>query len=139
MTLRSLIGAATLAAGLASSAALAWDQFPFDYYSQRSDTVTLGAGNARDINAATQIINPWPPYAFDRRIPGNGQRMVGAVKRYENPQQLRQAPCPMVPVFDPAAEGGLGRTQTASGQCGAGGIGFGGVVGGAIPAGPAAR
>ena len=54
----------------------------FDQYVQRSDTLTLGAGNAKAINTVTHMINPWPPYVMDRRIPGNGERMVGAVERY---------------------------------------------------------
>src|SRR3979411_624042 len=29
-------------------------------YIQRSDTITLGAGNAKDVNAATHVIDPWP-------------------------------------------------------------------------------
>lgn len=56
---------------------------PATQYVQRTDTVTLAAGDAQDVNASTQTINPWPPYAANRRIPGNGPRMVGAVERYE--------------------------------------------------------
>jgi hypothetical protein len=56
---------------------------PATPYVERTDTVTLGAGNAQEINAATHTIDPWPRYVGDRRIPGNGARMVGAVERYE--------------------------------------------------------
>jgi|SRR6185437_3487242 hypothetical protein len=56
---------------------------PATQYVQRTDTVTLAAGDAQDVNAAAQTIDPWPPYAANRHIPGNGQRMVGAVERYE--------------------------------------------------------
>jgi hypothetical protein len=126
------VAMAALVGGLVSSQARAWwDTDSFDTYLQRSDTITLGAGNAKEVNGVTHMITPWPPYAFDRRIPGNGARQVGAVQRYENPSRIRQAPCPSVPVFDPSAEGGTGRTQTASGQCGAGGINAGGIAGGA--------
>ena len=52
-------------------------------YLHRSDTVTLSAGNAKDVNAATQVIDPWPRYVGDRRIPANGERMVGAIQRYQ--------------------------------------------------------
>jgi hypothetical protein len=52
-------------------------------YVHRSDTITLGAGNAKDVNAATQVIDPWPRYVGNRRIPANGERMVGAVQRYQ--------------------------------------------------------
>jgi len=56
---------------------------PATPYVQRIDTVTFGAGDAQDVNTATQMIDPWPPYVGNRRIPGNGSRMVGAVERYE--------------------------------------------------------
>lgn len=58
-------------------------------YVNRSDTVTLSAGNAKDVNAATHVIDPWPPYVGDRRIRGDGERMVGAVQRYRRPQTAR--------------------------------------------------
>jgi hypothetical protein len=62
---------------------------PAGQYVARSDTVTLGAGNAKDVNAATHVIDPWPRNVKDRRISGNGERMVGAVQRYQRPQTGR--------------------------------------------------
>jgi hypothetical protein len=56
---------------------------PATQYVQRIDTVTLAAGDAQDVNAATHTIDPWPPYSANRRIPGNGARLAGAVERYE--------------------------------------------------------
>src|SRR5882724_8858057 len=58
-------------------------EHPAEQYVQRTDTITLGAGNAKDVNAATHIIDPWPRRVGDRRIPGNGERMVNAVDRYK--------------------------------------------------------
>jgi hypothetical protein len=58
-------------------------------YIQRSDTITLGAGNAKDINAATHIIDPWPRDVGRRRIHFNGERMVGAMQRYLGRQGVR--------------------------------------------------
>jgi hypothetical protein len=52
-------------------------------YFHRSDTITLSAGNAKDVNAATHVIDPWPRQVHNRRIPANGERMVGAVQRYQ--------------------------------------------------------
>jgi hypothetical protein len=52
-------------------------------YARRTDTITMGAGNAKDMNAATHVIDPWPRRVGDRRIPGNGERMVNAVDRYK--------------------------------------------------------
>jgi hypothetical protein len=51
-------------------------------YAQRSDKVTLSAGDAKDVNATTHTIDPWPPGVTDRRIPANGERMVRAIERY---------------------------------------------------------
>jgi hypothetical protein len=55
-------------------------------YTNRHDKATPTSGNAHDANSVTQFITPWPPYVADRRIPGDGARMVGAIKRYRNPR-----------------------------------------------------
>ena len=81
-------------------------------YLHRSDTVTLSAGNAKDVNAATHVIDPWPRYVGDRRIPANGERMVGAMQRYQGKQGVRGQP----------GAGGAGATPadtTAPGGAGA--------------------
>ncbi len=62
---------------------------PASQYVSRSDTITLGAGNAKDVNAATHVVDPWPRNVNNRRIPADGQRMVGAVQRYQRPQTAR--------------------------------------------------
>src|SRR5260221_14611889 len=89
-------------AGLVSCAALAWDQDPAAQYLQRSDKITLSAGNAKEVNAATHVIDPWPPYVGNRRIPGNGERMVGAVERYRDVNKIPLAPRP---IFTPIPAG----------------------------------
>jgi hypothetical protein len=111
-----------LVGGFMTSDAGAWDQDPFAQYIQRSDTITLGAGNARDVNAATHMIDPWPPYVGDRRVFGNGERMSGAVERYRDVSKLPRAPRPIVPLYDKqigvggssgAGGGGAGAAGTA--------------------------
>lgn len=57
---------------------------PAAEYLHRSDTITLSAGNAKEVNATTQIIDPWPRQAANRRIPVNGERMAHAVERYKS-------------------------------------------------------
>src|SRR5258705_8897015 len=84
MKSRHIIILAAVVGSFASSGALAWDQDPFAMYFQRSDTVTLGAGNARDVNAATHVIDPWPRYVGNRHIPGNGERRRCPAHRYPN-------------------------------------------------------
>src|SRR5436190_6805854 len=53
-----------------------------DRYFQRSDTITLSAGDAKQTNAVTHTIHPWPPYVGDRRIATDARRTGGAIARY---------------------------------------------------------
>src|SRR5260221_11218916 len=85
-----LIPAATLAVSLGGCWSGVYEN-PAAQYVNRSDTITLGAGNSKDINAATHVIDPWPRNVNNRRIQGNGERMVGAVQRYQRPQTGRAA------------------------------------------------
>ncbi|MBR0801107.1 hypothetical protein JQ615_37690 [Bradyrhizobium jicamae] len=64
-----------------------------DRYFQRSNTITMTAGDAKQVNAVTHTINPWPPYVGDRRIAYDARRTSEAVKRYGNTQRpLDQLP-----------------------------------------------
>jgi hypothetical protein len=72
----------------------AWDD-PSEHYLQRTDTITIGAGDAKEVNAATHMIDPWPRYVRNKRIPANGQRMVGAIERYRDVSKLPLAPKPI--------------------------------------------
>jgi hypothetical protein len=64
---------------------------PFSDYLQRSVTITLGAGNAKDANAAVHTIDPWPPYVGYTRIPGNGRHATAAIERmYRHPNAFDQ-------------------------------------------------
>jgi hypothetical protein len=58
-----------------------------DRYFQRSDTITLGAGDAKQANAVTHTIHPWPRYVGDRRIVTDARRTGAAVTRYSNTQR----------------------------------------------------
>ncbi len=58
-----------------------------DRYFHRSDTITLSAGDAKQANAVTHTINPWPRYVDDRRIVSDARRVSGAVTRYSNTQR----------------------------------------------------
>jgi hypothetical protein len=74
-----------LAMLMAGSAAQAGDWFFEEFvapYRQRIDGVTASAGDAKAVNGVTHIIDPWPRRVGDRRIPANGDRMVGAMQRY---------------------------------------------------------
>lgn len=58
-----------------------------DRYFQRSDTITMSAGDAKQVNAVTHTIHPWPRYVGDRRIAYDARRVGAAVSRYGNTQQ----------------------------------------------------
>jgi hypothetical protein len=66
-----------------------WDDITAPY-TQRLDTMTSSAGNAQRVNAVTHVITPWPRNVHNRHIPANGERMVGAIQRYQagNKQRL---------------------------------------------------
>jgi hypothetical protein len=98
-----------------SASAWEWDE----QYVQRKQGVTLSAGNAHNVNAVTHMNDPWPPYVRYRRIPANGERMVGAVTRYRDVSRLKQAPPPIVPVYGTS----IGVTGATSGGGGGGGGG----------------
>ena len=122
MRTRHIVAFVVLVGGsLASSAALAWDQEPFQMYFQRSDKITLWEGDAKAVNAATHVIDPWPRYVGNRRIPVNGDRLSRAVERYRQGSYRQPAP-PISPYVYGAGGGG-----------GFGGGGFGG--GGGAPSG----
>jgi uncharacterized membrane protein YgcG len=103
MTMRArLIGGLFVAATLAfGTSARAGERLIYDIFSpylQRFDGIQPGAGDAKEVNAATHVIDPWPPYVGNRHIPGNGERMANAVRRYRDVSKLPCAPPPMAPV-----------------------------------------
>jgi hypothetical protein len=66
-----------------------------DRYFQRSDTITMSAGDAKQVNAVTHTIHPWPRNVGDRRIAYDARRVGAAVSRYStNPttQPVDQLP-----------------------------------------------
>ena len=110
MKIRCIIASAAFAGSLTSSGAWAWDQDPVAMYFQRSDTIVSGAGDAKDVNAATHVIDPWPRYVGNRRIPGNGDRLSRAVERYRQGSYRQPAP-PIFPLFG----GAIGITGAGAG------------------------
>ena len=117
-----------LGGSFASSGAVAWDQNPFAMYFHRSDKITLGEGDDKAVNTATHVIDPWPRYVGNRRIPGNGDRLSRAVERYRQGSYRQPAPPPTSPY-------GVGMGTGAGGGLGGGGGGGGGGFGGGAPSG----
>ena len=68
-----------------------------DRYFQRSDTITLSAGDAKQTNAVTHTINPWPSYVGDRRIVASAAKTGGAIARYRSGTQPRD-PLPLIGI-----------------------------------------
>ncbi len=120
-----VVGAMLLACSAAQAGDDNWDDI-FAPYLQRIDTATPSSGNAQNVNAATQMITPWPPYVRNRHIPGDGARMAGAVERYRNPllqgtaAPLPQSPSAATPLAGGNTSGGTGNIAQAgaSGQSG---------------------
>jgi hypothetical protein len=57
-------------------------EYPAAQYVNRSQTITPSAGNAQEVNEASQVIDPWPRNVSNRDIPANGDRMVNSVEKY---------------------------------------------------------
>ena len=53
-----------------------------DLYLDRRETVALGADDAVAINRVTHMVDPWPPYAANRNLTYNGDKMQSAAARY---------------------------------------------------------
>ncbi len=104
-----------------------WGDDEFERYTQRTDSITMSAGDAKQVNAVTHMYDPWPPGVGDRRIVADGVRMQRALERYR-----RGARPP-----DPLPEIGLETTPIGTGQPseppGGGGSGPGPAVGAATP------
>ena len=72
-----------------------------DRYFQRSDTITLSAGDAKQANAVTHTIHPWPSYVGDRRIVVEAGKVQRAITRYRLGNQPRD-PLPAFGISTPA-------------------------------------
>jgi hypothetical protein len=53
-----------------------------DLYTDRRNTISLGAGDAIAANEVAQMVDPWPPHSGNKNIAFNGQKMQSAVERY---------------------------------------------------------
>jgi hypothetical protein len=83
-------------------------------YLQRADSVTLSAGNAKEVNTRIHEIDPWPRYAGNNVISTNGERMAGAAERYRDVSKLNRTPQPLPTVG--SASGGGSSPSPAPGQ-----------------------
>src|SRR4051794_10317878 len=93
-----------------------------DRYFQRSDTLTLSAGDAKQANAVTHTIHPWPSYVGDRRIVTQAAKTQGVIPRY----RLGNQPRDPLPAFGGDGPGGghipMGTAGATAAAVDAGGI-----------------
>jgi hypothetical protein len=95
----------------------------YQEYVQRSDKLTLSAGNAQEVNTRIHEIDPWPRNVGNTRIAADGERMAGAAYRYECEKDAPQ-PLPGVDISGIAPTAGAvaaaaGGTPPGS-RCGGG-------------------
>jgi hypothetical protein len=86
---------------------------PAQEYLQRVDAVTLSAGNAKDVNTRIHEIDPWPRYVGNTYIPGNGERMAGAVERYRDTSKQNRGPHPLPLVGNGSSSSSANGSGTA--------------------------
>jgi hypothetical protein len=106
--------------GLSSACSAQSFDNPFSEYLERGITITPGAGNAKDANAAIHTIDPWPPYVGYTRIPGDGRRAVNSIEQmYRNPNPF-QSQQPSLgtgsPSFGATPVTGAGTTTNSGGS-----------------------
>ena len=88
-----------------------------DRYFQRSDSITLSAGDAKQANAVTHTINPWPSYVGDRRIVVEAARTRGAIVRNRSGTQPRDPlPALGLPGFPMGLAGATAAAVDAGGS-----------------------
>jgi hypothetical protein len=104
MTVRFSTIAAILAALAVGGCSGLWGNDEFERYSQRTDAITMSAGDAKEVNAVTHMYSPWPPGVGDRQIVTDSPRMQRSLERYR-----RGARPP-----DPLPDIGLGGTPVGN-------------------------
>ncbi len=109
--------ATLLLSGAAQAGDYDWEDIWVPYV-QRSDKATATSGNAQSVNSVTHVITPWPPYVLKRHIQSDGERMVGAVRRYRDPRGAGAAAAPPLTVPSIAPPFG-GQSSSDTGQQGA--------------------
>jgi hypothetical protein len=124
MAVRVFTLASILAALLVGGCSGLWGDDELERYAQRTDRLTMSAGDAKEVNAVTHMLHPWPRGVEDRRIVADGTRMQHAVERY---RRSARPPDPLpdigiggtpigtaLPSEPPASQGGAGAAAGAS-------------------------
>jgi hypothetical protein len=101
-----------------------------DRHFQRSDTITMTAGDAKQVNAVTHTIHPWPRNVSNRRIAYDARRVGAAVTRYGNTQR----PVDQLPDIGNATEA-MGQRPPTTQNVNITGLGAGSASGVSVPVG----
>jgi hypothetical protein len=142
MALRSFTLALIMATLSVGGCSGLWGDDELARYAQRTDRITLSAGDAKEVNAVTHMLTPWPPGVGDRRIIADGTRMQRAVERYHRGARspdpvpdigLEGTPIGTALPTEPPASQGAGRAPAAAAPADLGGLG-GGAPGPGAPA-----
>lgn len=105
-----------------------------DRYFQRSGSITVSAGDAKQVNAVTHTIHPWPRYVGDNRLAYDARRTGAAVKRYGDTTQ----PVDQLPNIGDAGKA-MGQPPPVTQNVNIQGLGPGATGGVAVPVGGVAR
>lgn len=81
-----------------------------DDYLSRRDMVSLSAGDAQAVNAATHTIDPWPRHATNTDIDQEGERARVAIERY---QQNKSVPPKGINTTEITGQAGPGAQANA--------------------------
>lgn len=92
-----------------------WDDF-MGYYSQRTEGITPGAGNAKEANSAIHAVDPWPANSRNRNIPTSGERMSRAIGRYQDVTKLPEAARTIAPDSMRISSSGAGNGAASGGK-----------------------
>jgi hypothetical protein len=101
-----------------------------DRYFQRSETMTMSAGDAKQVNAVTHTIHPWPRDVGDRRIAYDARRVGSAVTRYGRTTR----PVDQLPDIGQATEA-MGQRPPVTQNINIEGLGAGSAAGVSVPVG----
>lgn len=104
-----------------------WGDDEFQAYVRRTDRMTMTSGDAKEVNAVTQIPTPWPRGVSDRRIVSDSAHMQKALEWYRRSAR-RPDPMPPVTVPDDTFGEKISPEKTGGGGGAGGGDGGGGAA-----------
>ena len=99
-----------------------WGNDEFQAYVRRTDRMTMTSGDAKEVNAVTQIPTPWPRGVNDRRIVTDSAHMQRPLDWY---RRSARRPDPMPDVTLPDTSMGPAIPADKDNQGGGGGGGGG--------------